>query len=126
MCLGNRAESSVCFINAQLRAHYENAKRCSEKQDLSKKPPSSVVEFGTCLFEYYDRGRRAVAKRSAKNDVLFSARFDAPELEFICNHDAILYIRPVKGSYAINSEGKKGTARCALTSYTSVVSTMHS
>ncbi|KLO12433.1 hypothetical protein SCHPADRAFT_420281 [Schizopora paradoxa] len=98
MCLGNRAESSARYINGQLATLYENAKHCSLKHGNDLKPTESVVEYSTCLFEFYGPGKH-VRPDPKKTDLSFYAKFGVPRLEFVCNHEVILFLKLKEGHY---------------------------
>ncbi|THH00496.1 hypothetical protein EW145_g7068 [Phellinidium pouzarii] len=89
MCLGNRAESSSHYINSQLRALYENAVKCTENHGTGFKPSESAVEYSTCLYEFYGPGKHS---RAARRDLPFFATFGCPRIEFVCNHEVILFL----------------------------------
>ena len=106
MCLGNRAEASAAYINAQLSALWTNAEHCTEKHGTGLRPTVSAVEYGTCLYEHYGAGKHARYNPS-KNDLSFYARFNAPRLQFVCNHEVVLHLTVKDGH--LNSEFAKST-----------------
>ena len=113
MCLGNRAESSAHYINSQLVSLYENAKRCTEKHGTGLKPTSSVVEYSTCLYEWYGPGKHR-RHEPAKRDLYFYASFNAPRIEFVCNHEVILFLDIAEGHFKIESQKVNGKVYVAL------------
>jgi len=101
MCLGNRAESSAHYINSQLVSLYENAQNCTAKHGTGLKPTSSVVEYSTCLWEWYGPGKHA-RHQPSKADLAFYAKFGAPRIEFVCNHEVILFFELKEGHYTLD------------------------
>ncbi|KAH8114471.1 hypothetical protein DFH11DRAFT_220480 [Phellopilus nigrolimitatus] len=101
MCLGNRAESSSHYINSQLGALYENAQKCTEKHGTGFKPTMSAVEYGTCLFEFYGPGKHSRYQPS-RLDLPFFAKFGRPRIEFVCNHEVILFLDLQEGHYNLD------------------------
>jgi hypothetical protein len=98
MCLGNRAENSALYINSQLKAQWENARKCAEKHSSGLKPVDPVVETGTCLYEYYGPGKHGRYKPS-KEDLHLYVRFGAPRIEFVCNHEVVLFLELLEGHF---------------------------
>lgn len=108
MCQGNRAEASARYISAQLVALYENARHCAEKHDASgTKPTQSSIEYGISLYRFYGPGNHSRSRPSVR-DLSFFATFDPPRLEFVCNHEVILFLNLREGHYKIQS--RKQTA----------------
>lgn len=99
MCLGNRAEVSAHYINGQLRSLYENAQHCVEIHGTGLKPTASAVEYATCLYEFYGPGKR---HQNARTDLAFFAKFGRPRLEFVCNHEVVLFLELVDGHYNLD------------------------
>ncbi|THU95309.1 hypothetical protein K435DRAFT_839574 [Dendrothele bispora CBS 962.96] len=104
MCLGNRAESSAHYINSQLVSLYENATQCTRKHGTGLKPTSSVVEYSTCLYEWYGPGKHT-RHQPSKADLAFYVKFGAPRIEFVCNHEVILFLTLKEGHYALDLKG---------------------
>ncbi|KAI5120808.1 hypothetical protein M0805_003206 [Coniferiporia weirii] len=102
MCLGNRAENSVQFINSQLGALYENAIHCTSKHGTGLKPTLSEVEYSTCLYEFYGPGRHSRHQPSSR-DLAFFARFGRPRLEFVCNHEVVLFLDIKNGHFNLDT-----------------------
>ncbi|TFY65090.1 hypothetical protein EVG20_g5713 [Dentipellis fragilis] len=101
MCLGNRAEVSAHYINSQLRALWENAEACVKKHDNGLKPIKSEMEYGFAFSKfYYGKHNRY---QSSKDDLSFYASFGCPRLEFVCNHEAILYLTPKDGHFYVEN-----------------------
>lgn len=98
MCLGNRAENSAQYINSQLQVQWQNSQRCAEKHGTGLKPTDAVVETGTCLFEFYGPGKHGRYQPS-REDLLFYTSFGAPRVEFVCNHEVILFLELLEGHF---------------------------
>ncbi|KLO12543.1 hypothetical protein SCHPADRAFT_410840 [Schizopora paradoxa] len=98
MCLDNRAESSARYINGQLATLYENAKHCSLKHTDHRKPMPSAVEYATFLYEFFGPGNKTRPDHK-RTDLSFYAKFGVPRLEFVCNHETILFLKLKEGHY---------------------------
>ncbi|KZT30121.1 hypothetical protein NEOLEDRAFT_1055067 [Neolentinus lepideus HHB14362 ss-1] len=93
MCRGeNNADHAAHYINAQLGALYENAIQCTQRHESSSLKAYDRVRYDFALAEFFyaSKHRSSVA---AVEDMLFSAEFDRPNLEFICNHEAVIHFR---------------------------------
>jgi hypothetical protein len=101
MCHGNRAPQAIRYLNQQLFSHWDNAKRCVETHACTSKPLSATVEYGMCLREYF-HGFPSNKRHASKEDHAFYAKFGAPELRFICNHDAVLIFTIEEGHFNLN------------------------
>ena len=79
MCAdGDNARHATDFVNSQLKSLYDIAGDCIEHYgDTASKQPG----YDFALREYY-------YKSKTSSPVKFE--FGVPEVEFICNHDAIL------------------------------------
>lgn len=100
MCLGNRAESSAHFINGQLKSQWENATKCVQKHAKNFKPTESVIEFGTSLAQFYGPDRFDIG---GKRETSFLAKFNAPHVEFVCNHEVVLFLNLREGYYHLDT-----------------------
>lgn len=100
MCLGNRAENSAHFINGQLASLWQNAANCVQKHAKNFKPTESAVEFGTSLAQFYGPDRFEVGE---KRDTSFFVTFEAPRVEFVCNHEVILFLALKDGYYHLDT-----------------------
>ncbi|TFY80143.1 hypothetical protein EWM64_g3867 [Hericium alpestre] len=111
MCLGNFAEVSSEYINRQLQTHWENSQRCVQKHNREGlKPQSRELEYGFALSEFYYR--KAGNYQCSKDDMTFWASFGCPRLEFVCNHEAILYLEVKEGHlYLDNDKGAHPDAK---------------
>ena len=98
MCYGeNNALHASHYVNAQLKALWENAVECATRQgtDLSL-DEIHRYSFALAQFSFGKlRSRGAISPA----DFQFFASFGAPELEFACNHDVILHLRITDGHY---------------------------
>ena len=47
-------------------------------------------------------GRHRAEGRSSVEDMMFHARFEAPRLDFLCNHEALLKINIDEGHYNLD------------------------
>ncbi|TFK37966.1 hypothetical protein BDQ12DRAFT_132552 [Crucibulum laeve] len=98
MCLGqNSAHHAVHYLNAQIGALWENATECVKKSGQGLKPLDRV-RYDFALAEFHV-GTRQRSKFNSKDDMMFSAVFDKPRLEFICNHEAVLYVKIKEGHF---------------------------
>jgi hypothetical protein len=95
MCHGNSAQASAHFINAQLSALWENSKTCNDKEGQGKKPKDLTVKHGIALCEFYG------AEIKTNGAAAFHAVFRAPRMEFLCNHELILFLEIVDGRYEV-------------------------
>ncbi|PCH38353.1 hypothetical protein WOLCODRAFT_115316 [Wolfiporia cocos MD-104 SS10] len=97
MCVGeNCAPQAVHYMNAQLAALHDNAVACLKDHDPAHKPQDQT-RYSHALAEY-----AYIDPHSKGHHKMFQASFDKPQLEFICNHDAILRLRIKKGYYRLD------------------------
>ncbi|OSD05189.1 hypothetical protein PYCCODRAFT_1443501 [Trametes coccinea BRFM310] len=80
------------YVNAQLTCLHENATRFLEESPLALREENKFTI-------------PSVSKSSPQCDSLFQARFSAPKLDFICNHDALLTLTFEHGEFL--SEGHR-------------------
>lgn len=100
---GNSAPLSVRYLNSQLSALWENALECvkSTKENSwdvrSEKYEKSKYTRALAQFHYY--GRKAPKPQGSPSsvDFFFYATFGRPEIRFVCNHDAVLFVKIEKG-----------------------------
>lgn len=120
MCLhGNSAPLSIRYINAQLSALWQNAWDCSpDVAETHINMGSDDYETHKCVHELslpkpqandsHQRHARALAQfqfagkqrgrvMMDRQDLFFDASFDNPRLDFICNHEAILFLTIKEG-----------------------------
>ena len=106
MCLGNRAAGSSRYINSQFRAQWDNAKACAEIYVKGRKPDDAAIERGTCLREFYGPPATKRGRSQAKDDPLCHFLFDTPHLEFVCNHEVVLFFELISGRFVLKSSAK--------------------
>ena len=114
MCLdGNSAELSAHYINAQLKALWDNAKKCTDHASHNKLDyKSSAYEKSRntrALREFHYLTPRPKAWMH-EDDLFFSAVFGQPNLKFICNHSVFFYLKIESGhlNLDINAAEKPG------------------
>ena len=112
MCTGNQAENSQRYLNGQLKLLWENARCCLDKSG----DHLSLKSGQTCLVEYNYGTSPAKPRRNqhTQDDFLFSASFAVPELQFLCNHEVILWLRITDGYYYHGN--RKDFQRCVVSS----------
>ncbi|TFK43794.1 hypothetical protein BDQ12DRAFT_662371 [Crucibulum laeve] len=82
------AAHNIRYLNSQLAALWENATDCAKKSGEGLIKPLDHVRYDLALAEFH------VGHAGSENtDKMFTAVFDKPRLEFICNHDAVLYLK---------------------------------
>lgn len=94
MCLDNNTASlSVRYMNAQLHALWENAKECASQGHYSdfKSTEYEKSKYTRAIGEYHYLPKKA-QKGLHNEELFFFAKFAAPKLEFICNHEAVLHL----------------------------------
>lgn len=101
MCVGNRADNAVRYVNAQLAVAWENAKYCTEKHGNGSRPTKREIEHGTCIYEFFGPADRALDP--ARKEYSFYAKFDAPYIEFICDHELLLHSIFKDGHYCLDT-----------------------
>lgn len=114
MCVGeNCAPQAAQYVNAQLTVLHANAASCFKEHGNAQRSEDHFRAFTLTAWilsdvflgyghALYDFAYGKVAKRRQTKpgyDTLFHATFDKPEIEFICNHDAILRIKTTCGHY---------------------------
>lgn len=117
MCVGeNCAPQAVHYMNAQLAALYENAADCIKHHDWSTKPAEQFstyllttqlkrpADLTDCRMSEYSHALAEFTFTNpySRNQTMFHATFGKPEIEFICNHDAILRLKIRKGYYRLD------------------------
>lgn len=101
MCLdGNSAELSANYISAQLKALWDNAKKCAKHTTHARLDyKSSAYEKSRntrALREFHYLTRKSKAGLH-EDDLFFSATFGQPKLKFICNHFVFFYLKIESG-----------------------------
>ncbi|KDQ49725.1 hypothetical protein JAAARDRAFT_142971 [Jaapia argillacea MUCL 33604] len=109
MCLGqNSAHHAVHYLNAQLGALYENSVECVKHTGPGLKPLERV-RYDFALAEF------AVGAKQRSNvqhveDTMFHAVFSKPRLEFVCNHEAVLYLKIKEGHLNLDHSKASSTS----------------
>ncbi|KAF8128338.1 hypothetical protein K438DRAFT_1948831 [Mycena galopus ATCC 62051] len=103
MCLGdNSATLSARYLNAQLKAMWENAVECAT-HDIQpavdfRSHEYQKHKYTRSLAEFYFAGD-APRGLIAKDGMFFNGTFGEPRLEFICNHEVALYLKLKSGHF---------------------------
>jgi hypothetical protein len=85
MCIdGNNAGHAAVFVNAQLEALYKVADDCVRHYAEDGIDRSKQSGYDFALREYYHY--------QSKTSPPIKFEFGKPEVEFVCNHDAILHL----------------------------------
>ena len=108
---GNSASQSARYINGQLTTLWENAVECVE--DGGEYIDACAEDYEKRTFvrapaQFYFYGKKAPRTVLFPDSLLFEARFGKPELKFVCNHEAVLYINIKSGR--LNLEYSKASA----------------
>ncbi|EIN11424.1 hypothetical protein PUNSTDRAFT_141793 [Punctularia strigosozonata HHB-11173 SS5] len=106
MCVGeNSADHAVKYLNAQLAVLHSNAVECVARHSNGLLP-SHHHRYSFALAEFHFHSGRGPVK--SLEDLEFYGSFDKPRLEFVCNHETVLYLKIKKGhfnvEYATNSQ----------------------
>ncbi|KAJ6464084.1 hypothetical protein C8R45DRAFT_1220160 [Mycena sanguinolenta] len=105
MCLhDNSAPLSVRYLNSQLSAMWQNAVECVRH---GGKPTAVNLrssdyqkhQYTRSLAEFHFAGLTPSKSSIAIRDLFFHGSFGEPRLEFICNHEAALYLKLQKGHF---------------------------
>ncbi|KAJ7199899.1 hypothetical protein B0H12DRAFT_1036920 [Mycena haematopus] len=105
MCLNdNSAPLSVRYLNAQLSAMWQNAVECVNhggKQTIVDLRSSDYQKhkYTRSLAEFHFAGHSPSRGSIAVENLFFDGSFGEPRLEFICNHEAALYLKLQKGHF---------------------------
>lgn len=103
MCINdNSAALSAHYLSSQLSALWKNADDC-----VATEAKSPVVNLHSANYEkhkytrslaqWHFAGKRAPKGDVSKDSLFFYALFKEPKLEFICNHEAALYLTVAEG-----------------------------
>ncbi|KAL0952771.1 hypothetical protein HGRIS_006999 [Hohenbuehelia grisea] len=112
MCPGdNSARLSVRYLNAQLSAMWQNAAECvgHEGKKTSVDMRSNDYDkhkYTRSLAQFHFAGSKPPRGSIAKDTLFFDGAFGEPRLEFICNHEAALYLKLQKGHFNKNYPSK--------------------
>jgi hypothetical protein len=105
MCLNdNSATLSVRYLNAQLSAMWENAVECvgheGQKTTVDLRSPDyNNHKYARSLAQFHFAGTTLPKGSVPKQNLLFNGTFGEPRLEFICNHEAALYLKLQNGHF---------------------------
>lgn len=108
---GNSASLSARYLNGQLTTLWENAVECLEESEHALDFQSEDYEksaYTRALAQFHFFGRKPIKNVTSTDDLLFSATFAKPELKFICNHEAALYLT-LKSGHLNLDYGKAST-----------------
>ncbi|CAL1696314.1 unnamed protein product [Somion occarium] len=102
MCLeGNSAPLSIRYLNAQLTSLWENAVQCSKDSSTNaydvKSQAYEKSKYTRALGQFQYFGNKAPKVVRSTEDLLFYATFGKPEVKFICNHEAVLFLTIKEG-----------------------------
>lgn len=91
MCIdGDNSGHVTEYINAQLQSLHKIAVEClshyDENHEHGGDDPATLPGYDFALAGFYHK------QESALSSTRFKARFGAPVVEFICNHDALLHL----------------------------------
>ncbi|KDQ50335.1 hypothetical protein JAAARDRAFT_142195 [Jaapia argillacea MUCL 33604] len=113
MCHGqNSAHRVVHYLNAQLGVHWENAVTCLEHSGRSSTLAASAqYDVALAQYHYAPGSQHHHSKTSSQDAVMFRAVFGKPRLEFICNHQAVLYLKIKEGHYDVDYTKGEGHRR---------------
>lgn len=109
---GNSASLSTRYLNGQLVNLWENATECIRECEHTVSWSSEDYEqssYTRALAQYHFFGKRPARAITSTDDLLFCAAFGKPELKFICNHEAVLYLT-VENAYFSLDYGKATAA----------------
>jgi hypothetical protein len=99
MCVGeNSADHAVKYLNAQLSVLHSNALECVSRHSNGL-VPSRPHQYSFALAEFHLTSGRGPVK--TQEDLEFYAAFEAPRLEFVCNHEAVLYLKMKTGHFDV-------------------------
>lgn len=98
---GNSAPLSVRYLNSQLSALWANADQCvKEATNTATDVKSSQYDrskYTRALAQFHYFGRKAPKVVQSSADFAFYATFAKPEIKFVCNHDAVLFLKINEG-----------------------------
>ncbi|GJJ16055.1 hypothetical protein Clacol_010334 [Clathrus columnatus] len=98
MCIGeNSANHAIHYVNAQLTALWENSVECTEHAGKNLKPLERI-RYDFALHEFHV-GSTQRSKTTGEPELMFSAIFGRPRIDFVCNHEAVLYLKIREGHF---------------------------
>jgi hypothetical protein len=105
MCLNdNSATLSVRYLNAQLTAMWQNAVECvgheGKKATVDLRSTDyDKHKYTRSLAQFHFAGNKPPRGSISKENLFFDGTFGEPRLEFICNHEAALYLKLQNGHF---------------------------
>ncbi|KIP08274.1 hypothetical protein PHLGIDRAFT_509076 [Phlebiopsis gigantea 11061_1 CR5-6] len=101
MCVGeNNALHTIAYLNAQLQSLWGISSECVESRGTNMKPePTHRYSFALAEWHF---GRHRPDLQASVEDMMFHARFDAPRLDFLCNHEALFKINIADGHFNLD------------------------
>ncbi|KAF7427988.1 hypothetical protein PC9H_007206 [Pleurotus ostreatus] len=103
MCINdNSAALSAHYLSSQLSALWKNADDCVATETKSPvvnlhSASYEIHKYTRSLAQWHFAGKRAQKGDVSKDSLFFYALFEEPKLEFICNHEAALYLTVAEG-----------------------------
>ncbi|KAM5533454.1 hypothetical protein V8D89_012892 [Ganoderma adspersum] len=91
----NSAPHADRYLNAQLAILHENAQKCLEEH-VQARTEENKHSYALAEFTVHKPSHGSV-------DTAFHATFDKPTLEFICDHDVIIYLNLKKSHVILDS-----------------------
>ncbi|KAJ6457917.1 hypothetical protein C8R45DRAFT_560881 [Mycena sanguinolenta] len=106
MCFDdNSAPLSVRYLNAQLSAMWRNAVECAGYKGTKtttidlRSSEYQKHKYTRSLAEFHFVGLAPTRGSIAVENLFFHGVFGQPRLEFICNHEAVLYLTLLEGQF---------------------------
>ena len=102
MCIdGNSAPLSEYYIKSQFAALWQNASNCAKSMTGHTWADYEKSKYTRALAQFHYYGRKAPKPQAkvSNDDFRFSATFGTPDIKFVCNHDAILFLRIDAGAH---------------------------
>jgi hypothetical protein len=106
MCVGNKAPQATFWINKQVQALWELAQKCVDKHSPGIKPGTTEILLSTALAQLCV-GSHPSLSNAASTDLDFHTTFDAPELDFVCNHEVVVTFKLKSGHFKVAGKDKK-------------------
>lgn len=111
MCFeGNSAPLSAAYLNSQLAILWQNAVDCARDEDVNQVDLNShefhKSRYTRALAYYHHIGERTSKTSWTLETLPFYAVFDKPDLQFICNHEAIISLTVQSGHLRLDLDGK--------------------
>ncbi|GBE84880.1 hypothetical protein SCP_0700600 [Sparassis crispa] len=114
MCIGeNCAPQAAHYMNAQLAALHANAISCMRDHENAQKR-DDIYRYSHAL-AHFSHSKYDIADHDDQDDAVFDADFGTPQIKFICNHDALLYLKIDRADYVVDhSAGMPSSSVCNL------------